>query len=50
MPKPPNSIDRRRLGSELADMSWFGVLSVFFEFLDMTVQMVTGGGKDEQRR
>jgi hypothetical protein len=45
-----NSIDRRRLGSELADMSWFGVLSVFFEFLDMTVQMVTGGGKDEQRR
>ena len=46
--KVRNSIDRRRLGSELTDMSWNGVLSVMLEFVDMAVQLVTGS--KEQRR
>ena len=44
------SIDRRRLGSELTDLSWNGVLSVMLEFVDMAVQLLTGSGSTDQRR
>lgn len=40
--KVRGSIERRRLGSELADLSWNGVLSVMLEFVDLAVQLVTG--------
>jgi len=45
-----NSIDRRRLSSELTDLSWNGVLSVMLEFVDMAVQLVTGTGTTKKRR
>lgn len=45
-----NSIDRRRLGSELTDLGWNGVVSVILEFVDMVVQLVTGTGTKEPRR
>lgn len=45
-----NSIDRRRLGSELTDLSWNGVLAVMLEFVDLAVQLVTGPGTKEKRR
>ena len=45
-----NSIDRRRLGSDLTELSWNGVLSVMLEFIDMAVQLVTGTGTTKKRR
>jgi len=45
-----NSIDRRRLGSDLTDLSWNGVLSVMLEFVDLAVQLVSGPGTKEKRR
>lgn len=48
--KVRGSIDRRRLGSELTDLSWNGVLSVMLEFIDLAVQMVTGSGTQDKRR
>lgn len=45
-----NSIDRRRLGADLTDLSWNGVLQVMLEFVDMAVQLVTGPGTREKRR
>lgn len=44
------SIDRRRLGSELTDLSWNGVLSVMLEFVDMAVNLLTGSATTEKRR
>lgn len=44
------SIDRRRLGSELTDLSWNGVISVMLEFVDLAVQLVTGAGTTDKRR
>jgi hypothetical protein len=45
-----NSIDRRRLGSDLSELSWNGVISVMLEFVDMAVQLVTGTGTTKKRR
>ncbi len=44
------SIDRRRLGSELTDLSWQGLLTVLLEFVDLAMQMVTGSGDQDKRR
>lgn len=44
------SIERRRLGSELTDLSWNGLISVVLEFIDLTAQMIAGPGDKGKRR
>lgn len=48
--KVRSSIERRRLSSELTDLSWNGVLSVLFEFVDLAVQLIAGTGTTDKRR
>ena len=45
-----DSIDRRRLGSELTDLGWNGVLAVVVQFLDFALQIVTGSDAENKRR
>ena len=44
------SIERRRLGSELTDLGWHGLLAVVIEFLDLAMQVVTGSETEKKRR
>ena len=39
-------IDRRRLGSEIADLGWTGVFTVFIEYLSMLMEVFEA--KDER--
>ncbi|MGB5173724.1 MAG: hypothetical protein WBQ30_03175 [Thermoanaerobaculia bacterium] len=45
-----SSIDRRRLGSELTDLGWNGVLAVMVQFLDFAIQIITGSETENKRR
>ncbi len=44
------SIERRRLGSELTDLGWNGVLAVMVQFLDFAIQIITGSDTENKRR
>lgn len=44
------SIERRRLGSDLTDLSWNGLISVVLEFIDLAAQMIAGPGDKGKRR
>lgn len=45
-----SSIERRRLGSELTDLGWNGVLAVLIQFLDFAIQIFTGSEAENKRR
>ncbi|MGB5295355.1 MAG: hypothetical protein WBP34_10420 [Thermoanaerobaculia bacterium] len=45
-----SSIDRRRLGSELTDLGWNGVLAVMVQFLDFAIQIIIGSETENKRR
>ncbi len=44
------SIDRRRLGSDLAELGWKGLVAVLVEFIDFALQLVGGRPTDNKRR
>ncbi len=43
-----NSIDRRRLGSDLSELGWSGVLQVFLQYLDVAFQSIAGSAEQER--
>lgn len=43
-----NTIDRRRLGSDLSELGWSGLLVVFLQYVDVAYQSIGGKGRQER--